>query len=80
MTFQYPSTCGIAVPAATPKPIITQPNKAINEVFADPGFKKRWEELGTPIVGGTPEASGALVKSEAVKPGKLVKNAGVTVD
>ena len=71
---------GIAVPAATPKPIVTQLNKAINEIFADPEFKKRWEELGTPIVGGTPEAFGTLVKSETVKLGKLVKDAGVTVD
>jgi tripartite-type tricarboxylate transporter receptor subunit TctC len=71
---------GIAAPAATPKPIIAQLNKTINEIFADPEFRKRWEELGTPIVGGTPEAFGALVKSDTVKLGKLVKDAGVTVD
>lgn len=71
---------GIAAPAATPKPVITKLNQAINEIFADAEFKKRWEELGTPIVGGTPEAFGALVKSDTVKLGKLVKDAGVTVD
>ena len=71
---------GIAAPAATPRPVIAQLNKALNEIFADPEFRKRWEELGTPIVGGTPEAFGTLVKSETVKLGKLVKDAGVTVD
>ena len=71
---------GIAAPAATPKPVITKLNQAINEIFADAEFKKRWEELGTPIVGGTPEAFGALVKADTVKLGKLVKEAGVTVD
>jgi tripartite-type tricarboxylate transporter receptor subunit TctC len=71
---------GIVAPAATPKPIISKLNQAINEIFADPAFKKRWEELGTPIVGGTPEAFGALMRSESSKLGKLVKDAGVTVD
>jgi tripartite-type tricarboxylate transporter receptor subunit TctC len=71
---------GIVVPAATPKPIVTRLNKAINEIFADPDFKKKWEALGTPIVGGTPEAFGALMRSESVKLGKVVKDAGVTVD
>lgn len=71
---------GIVAPAATPKPIITKLNQAINEIFADPAFKKKWEELGTPIVGGTPEAFGALMRSESVKLGKVVKDAGVTVD
>jgi tripartite-type tricarboxylate transporter receptor subunit TctC len=71
---------GIVAPAATPKPVITMLNKAINEIFADPAFKKKWEELGTPIVGGTPEAFGALMRTESVKLGKVVKDAGVTVD
>ena len=71
---------GIVVPAATPKPVVTKLNKAINEIFADPDFKKKWEALGTPIVGGTPEAFGALMRSESVKLGKVVKDAGVTVD
>lgn len=71
---------GIVAPAATPKPVIAKLNQAINEIFADPEFKKRWEELGTPIVGGPPEVFGALIRSESVKLGKLVKDAGVTVD
>jgi tripartite-type tricarboxylate transporter receptor subunit TctC len=71
---------GIVAPAATPKPVIAKLNQAINEIFADPEFKKRWEELGTPIVGGKPEAFGELIRSESAKLGKLVKDAGVTVD
>ena len=71
---------GIAAPAATPKPVIARLNQVINEIFADPEFKKRWEELGTPIVGGTPEAFGTLVRAESTKLGKLVKDTGVTVD
>ena len=71
---------GIVVPAGTPKPVIARLNQALNDIFADPAFKQRWEELGTPVVGGTPEAFGALMRSESVKLGKVVKDAGVTVD
>lgn len=71
---------GIVVPAATPKPVISKLNQAINEIFADPAFKKKWEALGTPIVGGTPEAFGTLMRSESIKLGKVVKDAGVTMD
>lgn len=71
---------GIVAPAGTPKPIVTRLNQAINEIFADPAFRKKWEELGTPIVGGTPETFGTLMRTESVKLGKVVKDAGVTVD
>ncbi len=71
---------GIVAPAATPKPVVTRLNQALNEIFADPAFRKKWEELGTPVVGGTPEAFGALMRTESVKLGKVVKAAGVTVD
>jgi tripartite-type tricarboxylate transporter receptor subunit TctC len=71
---------GIVVPAGTPKPVIAKLNQALNDIFADPAFKQKWEELGTPVVGGTPEAFGALMRSESVKLGKVVKDAGVTVD
>jgi tripartite-type tricarboxylate transporter receptor subunit TctC len=71
---------GIVAPAATPKPVVTRLNQALNEIFADPAFRKKWEELGTPVVGGTPEAFGTLMRTESVKLGKVVKAAGVTVD
>lgn len=71
---------GIVAPAATPKPVVMRLNQALNEIFADPAFRKKWEELGTPVVGGTPEAFGTLMRTESVKLGKVVKDAGVTVD
>jgi len=71
---------GIVAPAATPKPVVMRLNQALNEIFADPAFRKKWEELGTPVVGGTPEAFGTLMRTESVKLDKVVKDAGVTVD
>jgi len=71
---------GIVAPATTPKPVVMRLNQVLNEIFADPAFRKKWEELGTPVVGGTPEAFGTLMRTESVKLGKVVKDAGVTVD
>lgn len=71
---------GIVAPASTPAPVISRLNATLNEIFADPVFKKRWEDIGTPVVGGTPGAFGALIRSEAQRLGKVVKDAGATVD
>ena len=43
-------------------------------------MKKRWEEIGSPIVGGTPEQFGSLVLTESVRLGRIVKQSGVVVD
>ncbi len=71
---------GIAVRAGTPRPIVDRLNAAVNEAFKNPAFRKKWEELGTPVVGGTPEQFGQLIRSEAVRLGRVVKESGATVD
>lgn len=71
---------GIAVRAGTPRPIIDRLNAALNDAFRNPAFRKKWEELGTPVVGGTPEQFGQLIRTEAVRLGKVVKESGATVD
>jgi tripartite-type tricarboxylate transporter receptor subunit TctC len=64
----------------TPEAIIKKLNATINAVFAEPAVKKRWEEMGSPIVGGTPEQFGSLVLTESVRLGRIVKEANVVVD
>jgi tripartite-type tricarboxylate transporter receptor subunit TctC len=71
---------GIAVAAGTPAPVIKILNQTLNAIFADPAVKKRWEEIGSPIVGGTPEQFGSLVLTESVRLGRIVKDSGAVVD
>ena len=71
---------GIAVAAGTPAPIIKRLNDTLNAIFAEPAVKKRWEEIGSPIVGGTPEQFGSLVLTESVRLGRIVKESGSVVD
>ncbi len=71
---------GIAVRAGTPAPVVDRLNASVNAVFRDPEFRKRWEAIGTPVVAGTAAAFGDLVRRDAERLGRLVKDAGVTVD
>jgi tripartite-type tricarboxylate transporter receptor subunit TctC len=71
---------GFFAPAKTPKPIIDQLNKALNQVLADKEIEKRIEEHGADVESSTPEQFGALVKSELVKWKAVVQKAKLTAD
>jgi tripartite-type tricarboxylate transporter receptor subunit TctC len=71
---------GIAVRAGTPAPIVQKLNTTLNAIFNEPEFKKKWEAIGTPVVGGTSQQFGELIRKETTRLGQVVKNAGVTVD
>ena len=78
--FDYYAWHGIVAPSGTPDAIIQKYNKALNEMFADPEFKKRWEGIGSEIVAGSPKEFGELIVSEAGRLGALVKGLGVQLD
>lgn len=78
--FDFYGWHGISVAGKTPPAIVQRLNAMFNDIFADPAIRTQWEALGTPVVGGTPEAFGALVRSDALRLGKLVRDAGVTLE
>ena len=78
--FDFYGWHGISVAGKTSPEIVGRLNKVFNDIFADPAFRPRWEELGTPVVGGSPEQFGSLIRFDAQRLGKVVKDAGVTVD
>jgi len=71
---------GIAVRAGTPQPVVDKLNSTLNAIFQDPEFHKKWEAIGTPVVGGTAVQFGELIKKETVRLGKVVKDSGATLD
>lgn len=71
---------GFFAPAKTPKPIIDQLNKALNQVLADNEVIKRMEEHGADVETSTPEKFGELVKSELTKWKAVVQRAKLTAD
>ena len=78
--FDYYAWHGIALPAKTPQAIVTKYNVALNEMFKDPEFAKKWEAIGSEVVGGTPEQFKALILSEADRLGALIKKLGIQLD
>lgn len=78
--FEFTAWHGIAVRAGTPQAIIDKLNSTLNAIFQDTEFHKKWEAIGTPVVGGTAAQFGELIKKETVRLGKVVKDSGATVD
>jgi 2-methylaconitate cis-trans-isomerase PrpF/tripartite-type tricarboxylate transporter receptor subunit TctC len=71
---------GFFAPAKTPKPIIDQLNKALNQVLNDKDVVKRIEDHGADVETSTPEAFGELVKGELAKWKGVVQRAKLTAD
>jgi tripartite-type tricarboxylate transporter receptor subunit TctC len=71
---------GVMVPAATPKPIIARLNAEIEAILKDPEVVARMQAQGFALVGGSPEAFGALVKSETERWAPVIKKVGLKVD
>jgi 2-methylaconitate cis-trans-isomerase PrpF/tripartite-type tricarboxylate transporter receptor subunit TctC len=71
---------GFFAPARTPKPIIDQLNKALNQVLADKDIVKRIEDHGADVETSTPEQFGELVKTEIAKWKGVVQRARLTAD
>jgi len=71
---------GFFAPAKTPKPVIEQINKALNQVLADKEIVKRIEDHGADVETSTPERFGALVKDELAKWKRVVQAAKLTAD
>ncbi len=68
---------GILAPAGTPKAIIAKLNAEINAALKLPDVRAKLEGAGIEPQGGTPEEYAALIKSDLVKWGKVIKEAGI---
>jgi len=68
---------GFLAPAGTPKAIVAKLNAEINTVLKMPEVRAKLEAAGVEVQGGTPEEYAAVIKSDLVKWGKVVKQAGI---
>lgn len=78
--FESSSWGGILLPAGTPKEIVAKMHGAVKTILAMPDVKVRLNDLGTEIVGNTPEEFGSYIKSETAKWGKVIKTSGASVN
>jgi 2-methylaconitate cis-trans-isomerase PrpF/tripartite-type tricarboxylate transporter receptor subunit TctC len=71
---------GFFAPAKTPKAVIEQLNKALNQVLGDKDIIKRIEDHGADVETSTPEQFGKLVKDEIAKWKRVVQQAKLTAE
>jgi tripartite-type tricarboxylate transporter receptor subunit TctC len=75
--FEATAWYGVLAPAGTAPAIVTRLNTEILRALKLPDVKERLEYVGFEIVGSTPAAFGAYIKSEIIKWAPVVKAAGV---
>jgi tripartite-type tricarboxylate transporter receptor subunit TctC len=78
--FEAGTWFGVLAPAGTPKPLIEQLSKALNNVLEDKGLRETLAAQGAIVRGGTPAQFNRFFLAEYDKWGKIVKAAGVTTD
>lgn len=78
----YESASMIAVfaPAATPAAIIDRLNREIVTALNRADIRKKFFNAGSEVIGSSPEALTAAIKSEIARLGKVIKAAGIKAD
>lgn len=69
---------GMAAPAKTPRAVVDKLNAESNRVLALPEVKRRLDELGLEVEGGTPEQFAAFIRKEAERLNRLIKVGALT--
>ncbi|MDB5905055.1 MAG: Tricarboxylate transport protein TctC [Betaproteobacteria bacterium] len=68
---------GMLAPAATPREIIARLNAELNKVVTSADMKEKMAANGVDPLGGTPEQFRDYMRSESVRFGKVIKEAGI---
>jgi tripartite-type tricarboxylate transporter receptor subunit TctC len=71
---------GVIAPAGVSRGIVDKLNAAINKAMKSPAFLTKFATTGDEPGGGTPEEFAALIKTDSVKWGELIKRAGITME
>jgi tripartite-type tricarboxylate transporter receptor subunit TctC len=71
---------GFYAPAGTPQEIVNRLNAEIVKILKLPEVRKRFQELGTEIVGSTPRELDDYIRKEIAKWSRTAKEAGARID
>lgn len=67
-------------PAGTPRDIVKRMSEAVNQIIHSEEARAKLEAMGTFAEGTTPEVCDAFLAAETTKWGKVIRDAGVTLD
>jgi tripartite-type tricarboxylate transporter receptor subunit TctC len=68
---------GLTAPAATPRDIIQRLNAEVRKALAAPDLQQRFADLSLSATPSSPEELDALIKSEEVRWGEVIRRAGI---
>jgi tripartite-type tricarboxylate transporter receptor subunit TctC len=75
--YVYDSWFGVMAPAGTPKPILAKASHDIAQVLQMPDVAQAMRNQGLIVVTQAPDQFDAMIKSEAERYGKILRDAGV---
>jgi len=78
--YESSSWFGIGAPRSAPAEVIGKLNSEINSALADPKIKARLADLGTTVLGGSPDEFGKLIADDTEKWGKVIRAANIKPD
>lgn len=71
---------GIAVPAATPRELVTRIHGDVMKVLQQKEVRDKLVEMGTDVIGSTPQQFGAFIGSESAKWARVIKEANIRAE
>lgn len=78
--FEASTWFGFVAPAGTPREIITLLNTELNKALQSPDVKQKLSDQGADVLGGTPDAFAATIKSDLARWAPIIKASGATLD
>ena len=78
--FEAATWSGLVAPVGTPKAIIERLNAEANKALGNPEMKQKIYEDGATPLGGSPKDFAEFIKTENVKWGTAVREAGIKLD
>jgi tripartite-type tricarboxylate transporter receptor subunit TctC len=78
--YEFNNWYGLMAPAGTPRPVVDLLNAEVHRILALPDVKERFSGLGADPLPSTPERFGAVMRADAEKWGKVIRDAGVRAE
>lgn len=78
--FDYTTWYALYAPQATPAAVVRQINAAVRKALADPALGAKIEPHGVELLGSTPEEVAVWVQRDTDKWGRIVRDAGISID
>jgi len=78
--YDVTSWSGLLVPVGVPRAIVDRLNAEVNKAINSPGYKDKFEALGSEGGGGTPEAFAELIRKDSAKWADVIKRSGAKID